>query len=272
MNYWDSVGRWINTLLLFIVGVISFDTLFRLLEAQESNVIVGIVRLLSGVALVPFQGMFTEQEYVKTAAMAVLGYAMLVGISLAVLRSLQATRPARRPVYEYEASQRRPVRVPRPPDTRQQAAAERTTAQRTAATRSEPQPTRSATRKQATRKPVVRRTPATTPRPKQPEATRNGRPSAGQSEGAASRGSETAAPRGSETAGSRNADTAPKSDGAGSRGADATSKAGERSRLATTEVKASSDGSATPAPRARAPGKASMREANAADRDRAADE
>jgi hypothetical protein len=96
MNYWDSVGRWINTLLLFIVGIISFDTLFRLLEAQESNVIVGVTRLLAAIFLVPFRGMFGDQEFVQTTLIAILGYAMLVGITLSVLRGLQASRVAPR--------------------------------------------------------------------------------------------------------------------------------------------------------------------------------
>jgi hypothetical protein len=252
MNYWDSVGRWINTLLLFIVGVISFDTLFRLLEAQESNVLVAGVRLLSGLALVPFQGMFSEQEYVKTAAMAVLGYAMLVGISLAVLRSVQATRPARAPAPE---RQRQPARVSRRPDQRRQATADRSAAQRTAVTRPDPQPTRPATRKPATSKPVVRRTPTTTPRPQQADANRNGRPSAGQSD---------TAPK----TGSRGADTASKRDGARAREAGAASK----SPLATTEVKTDKDEAATAVPRARAPGKSSTREAKPVEPDQAADD
>jgi hypothetical protein len=236
MNYWDSVGRWINTLLLFIVGVVSFDTLFRLLEAQESNVLVGGVRLLSGLALIPFQGMFSEQEYVKTAAMAVLGYAMLVGISLAVLRSLQATRPARRQEYGYER-QRQPARVARQPDPRRQASAARPVTQRTAATRTEP---RSAPRKPATRTPAPRQKPAQAPRPQQPEATRNGRSSGGQND---------TPPKSS--ADSRG-DAAPKGDGVAGRG-DATSKA----PLAATDVKAAGAGSAAPTPKARTPGKAS---------------
>jgi hypothetical protein len=254
MNYWDSVGRWINTLLLFIVGVISFDTLFRLLEAQESNVLVAGVRLLSGLALIPFQGMFSEQEYVKTAAMAVLGYAMLVGISLAVLRSVQATRPARGHANEHER-QRQPARVSRRPDPRRQATAERSAAQRTAVTRPDPQPTRSAARKPATPKPVVRRKPTTTPRPQQSEANRNGRPSASQTD---------TAPK----AGSRGAETASKSDGARAREAGATSK----TPLATTEVKADKDESATAVPRARAPGKASTRETKPVEPDQTADD
>lgn len=91
MNYWDSVGRWINTLLVFIVGVLAFDALFRLLEANEDNVIVSFVRVLSVVFLVPFQGMFGEQDYLLTTLVGVLGYALLAGIALGVLRSLQAS-------------------------------------------------------------------------------------------------------------------------------------------------------------------------------------
>lgn len=96
MNYWDTAGRWINILLLFVVGVISFDTLFRLLEAQDSNVIVRIMRTFSTIFLVPFRGMFGDQEYVMTALVAVLGYALLAGIALSVLRGVQATRSAPR--------------------------------------------------------------------------------------------------------------------------------------------------------------------------------
>jgi hypothetical protein len=258
MNYWDSVGRWINTLLLFIVGVISFDTLFRLLEAQESNVLVAGVRLLSGLALIPFQGMFSEQEYVKTAAMAVLGYAMLVGISLAVLRSVQATRPARGSTPEYER-QRQPARASRRPDPRRQATAERSAAQRTAVTRPDPQSTRSATRKPATPKPVVRRTPTTTPRSQQPEANRNGRSSASQTD---------TTPQ----AGSRGAS---KSDGARGRGAAARAReasAASKTPLATTEVKAGKDKPATAVPSARAQGKASPRQAKPVEPDQPADD
>lgn len=112
MNYWDSVGRWINTLLLFIVGIISFDTLFRLLEAQESNVIVGVTRLLAGTFLVPFRGMFGDQEYVLTSLVAVLGYALLAGIALSVLRGVQATRVAPRVLDDRAQYPPRPGSVP----------------------------------------------------------------------------------------------------------------------------------------------------------------
>jgi hypothetical protein len=124
MNYWDSVGRWINTLLVFIVGVLAFDALFRLLEANEDNVIVAFVRVLSVVFLVPFQGMFGDQDYVLTTLVGVLGYALLAGIALGVLRSLQASlaqpAPPVRPepvderVVEPESTDRAASDGPRP--------------------------------------------------------------------------------------------------------------------------------------------------------------
>ena len=135
MNYWDSVGRWINTLLLFIVGIISFDTLFRLLEAQESNVIVGVTRLLAAIFLVPFRGMFGDQEFVQTTLIAILGYAMLVGITLSVLRGLQASRVGPRVLDD---RQHPPQGGPSP---------QRTPAPRAANRRPEPQTGRAPTRR-----------------------------------------------------------------------------------------------------------------------------
>ena len=104
MNYWDSVGRWINTLLVFIVGVLAIDALFRLLEANENNLIVAFVRGLAVVFLVPFQGMFGEQDYVLTTLIGVLGYALLAGIALGVLRSLQASRAQPAPPVRSDTS------------------------------------------------------------------------------------------------------------------------------------------------------------------------
>lgn len=116
MNYWDSVGRWINTLLVFIVGVLAFDALFRLLEANEDNVIVSIVRVLSVMFLVPFQGMFGEQDFVLTTLIGVLGYALLAGIALGVLRSLQASRAQQPPpVQAQAASPSAPAAAPQAP-------------------------------------------------------------------------------------------------------------------------------------------------------------
>lgn len=104
MSYWDTIGRWINTVLLFIVGIISFDTLFRLLEAQDSNVIVRVMRVFSTIFLVPFSGMFGDREFVVTALVAVLGYALIAGIALSVLRGMQATRSAPLRVRDQTAS------------------------------------------------------------------------------------------------------------------------------------------------------------------------
>lgn len=93
MGSWEGAGRWINTVLLVIVSFIGLDTLFTLLDARESNVIVGFVAAVAGVFLAPFEGMFADQAYLLTALIALLGYILLAAIALAIVRSLQPSRP-----------------------------------------------------------------------------------------------------------------------------------------------------------------------------------
>ena len=183
MNYWDSVGRWINTLLLFIVGIISFDTLFRLLEAQESNVIVGVTRLLASIALVPFRGMFGDQEYVLTSLVAVLGYALVVGIALSVLRGLQATRVAPRGAEDRATQAARPGPAP-----------QRAAGSRPATRRPDPQSGRAPARNAQPGR------SATAPSARTDAANRNGRPTAPPAKGAPPRRGDGAAPRTSDGA------------------------------------------------------------------------
>ncbi|HVL99917.1 MAG TPA: hypothetical protein VM324_11560 [Egibacteraceae bacterium] len=92
MEYWQGPARWINTLLLVIVGFVGFATLFDLLGAREENMIVRFVGTVAGFFLAPFEGMFEDQEFLLTAIIAVLGYSLLAGIALALTRSVQATR------------------------------------------------------------------------------------------------------------------------------------------------------------------------------------
>lgn len=92
MSYWEGPSRWINALLLFILGFIGFDTLFRLVGANDSNFIVGFVRGVAGVFLVPFNGMFDGQHYLVTAGIAVLGYCLFAGIALAIVKTVQVSR------------------------------------------------------------------------------------------------------------------------------------------------------------------------------------
>jgi hypothetical protein len=114
MSYWEGPSRWINALLLFILGFLGFDAFFRLLGANESNLIVGIVRAVAGVFLAPFNGMFDWQSPLLTTLIAVLGYCLLAGIALAITKSVQASRrdaasraeDRRRAVREEVAAQR----------------------------------------------------------------------------------------------------------------------------------------------------------------------
>lgn len=92
MDYWQGPARWINTILLVIVGFVGLATLFDLLGALEQNMIVRFVNTVSGFFLAPFEGMFDGQEFLLTAIVAVLGYSLAAGIALAVTRSIQASR------------------------------------------------------------------------------------------------------------------------------------------------------------------------------------
>ena len=96
MNYWEGPSRWVNTALLVVVGFVGFDTLFRVLGANRNNTIVGFVWTVSRLFLSPFAGMFTRQHFLLTALIAILGYCLLAGIILAVLRSVYTSRSERR--------------------------------------------------------------------------------------------------------------------------------------------------------------------------------
>lgn len=104
MEYWQGPARWINTILLVIIGFVGFATLFDLLGAREENVIVRFVNSVAGVFLAPFEGMFNDQEFLLTAIIAVLGYSLLAGIALAVIRSIQASRRDRLALRAQETS------------------------------------------------------------------------------------------------------------------------------------------------------------------------
>lgn len=101
MEYWQGPARWINTLLLIIMGFVGFATLFDLLEAREENMIVRFVTGVAGFFLAPFEGMFDDQEFLLTAIIAVLGYSLLAGIALAITRSIEASRRDRRALREH---------------------------------------------------------------------------------------------------------------------------------------------------------------------------
>ncbi|QBI19405.1 hypothetical protein ER308_07470 [Egibacter rhizosphaerae] len=91
MNQWDGVARWVNAALLVVVGVLGFDTLFRLLEANEDNVLVALTREVAEFLLAPFEGMFAEDEFLLTTFVAVLVYGLVAAIVLTALRASQAT-------------------------------------------------------------------------------------------------------------------------------------------------------------------------------------
>ncbi|HWH32619.1 MAG TPA: hypothetical protein VNU01_08100 [Egibacteraceae bacterium] len=91
-SYWDGPSRWINTALLVIAGFIGLDTLLRLLGANPENGVVSFVRAVAGVFLAPFRNMFPEQQYLLTALIALLGWSLLAGLILAVVRNVGPDR------------------------------------------------------------------------------------------------------------------------------------------------------------------------------------
>lgn len=108
MRYWEGPARWVNAVLLTVVGFIALDTLFRLLEANPGNVLVGFVRAVASIFLAPFRDMFAEQQFLLTALIAVMGWSLLAAIVLAVLRAVGGSGQARRErvVREHEVDDR----------------------------------------------------------------------------------------------------------------------------------------------------------------------
>jgi hypothetical protein len=89
-TYWSGPSRWINTALAVIAGFIGLDTLLRLLGANPGNGIVAFVRSVAGIFLAPFQNMFSEQQYLLTAVIAVLGWSLLAALIQAIVRNTGA--------------------------------------------------------------------------------------------------------------------------------------------------------------------------------------
>lgn len=89
-SYWEGPSRWINTALLVIAGFIGLDTLMRLLAANEGNGVVAFVRSVANIFLAPFQNMFSEQQYLLTAIIAILGWSLLAALVQAVVRNTGA--------------------------------------------------------------------------------------------------------------------------------------------------------------------------------------
>lgn len=89
-TYWSGPSRWINTALAVIAGFIGLDTLLRLLGANPGNGIVAFVRSVAGIFLAPFQNMFSEQQYLLTAVIAILGWSLLAALIQAIVRNTGA--------------------------------------------------------------------------------------------------------------------------------------------------------------------------------------
>lgn len=96
----DGVAaRVINAILVFIVFFIGLHVLFLLFDGNPRNGIVQFVNSVSRLFLLPFTGIFDNEnrqtERLIAALVAVVGYSLLAGIGLAVNRSIR-TRLAHR--------------------------------------------------------------------------------------------------------------------------------------------------------------------------------
>jgi len=76
----------IHLLLVLVMAAIGFDTVFQLTKARESNGVVALADAASTPFLAPFHGMFTNDSYLLTAAVAVVGYLVLDAVITSVLR------------------------------------------------------------------------------------------------------------------------------------------------------------------------------------------
>jgi short subunit fatty acids transporter len=84
--------RFINVLFLVAAGFIGLDALFQLLSANPAHPIVAVVDRVAGRLLVPFEGMFPQQNFWITALIAIVVYWLLAALASAVVRMLPAGR------------------------------------------------------------------------------------------------------------------------------------------------------------------------------------
>lgn len=84
--------RFINIFLLVVVGFIGLDALFQLLSANPAHPIVAFVDRVAGRLLVPFEGMFPQQNFLITALIAIVVYWLLAALASAVVRMLPGRR------------------------------------------------------------------------------------------------------------------------------------------------------------------------------------
>ncbi|MGH8901124.1 MAG: hypothetical protein ACRDYA_05450 [Egibacteraceae bacterium] len=89
--------RTIKILFLVVLGFIGFSVLFQLLDANPANEIVAFVERGADWLLTPFEDMFEGQNFLLTALIAVLAYALAAAVASAIVRMLPA-RPAGRRV------------------------------------------------------------------------------------------------------------------------------------------------------------------------------
>jgi len=84
--------RFINIVFVLVVGFIGLDALFQLLNANLAHPIVAFVHRVAGRLLMPFEGMFPQQNFLVTALIAIVVYWLFAALASAVVRMLLAGR------------------------------------------------------------------------------------------------------------------------------------------------------------------------------------
>lgn len=110
--------RILNTLqriamLIFVlipVAAICLNVVLTALGAQRSNAIVSAVHKTANFFIIgPFEDVFADQNYVQDAAVALVGYAILALLIVAVFRALRSVASTARPPSRPAADSGRPA-------------------------------------------------------------------------------------------------------------------------------------------------------------------
>lgn len=86
------VARVVNTALIVIVAFVGTHAVFILFEANRRNGIVKAVSVVAEFFMAPFTGIFRRQSDLTTSLIAVLAYALLAGLTLAINQRVRARR------------------------------------------------------------------------------------------------------------------------------------------------------------------------------------
>lgn len=89
MTYWRGTARWINVVLVVVLGVLALDALSRLLDADGSSPPAVLVRALAVPARAPIAALPTALHWAVEDLLAALVWILLALVLLVIVRSVQ---------------------------------------------------------------------------------------------------------------------------------------------------------------------------------------